>query len=250
VEERDVSSAGKTRGVLTHARAYADAHLASRSVRSFAVCVSGRHAFPCASKPLAAARRISPTEMGNIGAISGHTNSHGVELHTYRRLAAPNAWLELRQRTHGGSHMQSWAMSGRHGRALFRMSNLEIYGTPDSRARARPWRSAIRVARSNASLHRLVCDARFNYRILRVFFADDSTRSARHSANSRSNGDLYTKNAFAIRNAFWSFVSRDLIVSGIYRIRGAAVAVCRITAFERNLNGRIGSFEEVWASEI
>jgi len=165
----------------------------------------------------------------------------------YISTFVPNAWLELWQRTHGGSYMQSWAMSGRHGRALFRISNLEIYGTPDTRILNAP------LFASRAPMHR--CIDWFATRGSATESFAYSSRTIRWDPLGipliRKATAIYVqRNGIHRCNAFWSFVSRALIVSGIYRIlHNAAVAVCRITALEENLKGGIGFFEER-ASEI
>lgn len=104
---------------------------------------AGRHVFPEAPAAIPGVSRLPPSphptqprKAGNIGAISAYTNSHRVDLHTYRRFGSA-AWLEL--------HVHAICTEericnlercpGRHGHALFQMSNLEIYGSAASRAR-------------------------------------------------------------------------------------------------------------------
>ena len=78
---------------------------------------------------------VSYRERENIGAISTRPNSRTVDLHTYRRFGGA-AWLELRRNGVYTRYTRAILsdLSSATRCTLFRMSDLEIYGTPGSRA--------------------------------------------------------------------------------------------------------------------
>lgn len=105
-----------------------DAHFTNQSSILRWLCEQ-RHVFPLVRQPCGAISRIR--ERGNIGAISAYTNSHRVDLHTYRRFGSA-AWLELCNVVHVCRERIYAILSDVPGATLFRTSNLEIYGIPDS----------------------------------------------------------------------------------------------------------------------
>lgn len=79
------------------------------------------------------------SERGNIGEISAYTNSHRVDLHTYRWFDSPDSSLAPTTHTHIHTYRDMCNLLSDilddavdDALAFFRMSNLKIYETPDS----------------------------------------------------------------------------------------------------------------------